>query len=106
MPGLPRIYVNFSTRDPEGRFYVARLSRFSDPVRLSQPFIGTDFDQFEVECVVLAIDYVHGRVYHRPVRPSEVPGTYEAPQEAVSLLSQFPNDAMSGDEVHAELLSV
>ena len=77
MPVLPKIYVDFSTRDPKGRLYLARLSRFPQPVALFDRFIGTDFEDFEVECEVLAIDHVRGRVFHRPVDPSEVPGTFQ-----------------------------
>ncbi len=76
-----RIYVDFSVRDPEGRFYTAQLDRFNAPIDLGDRFIGTDLDEFEVECEILAIDYRAGQVYHRPVRPADVPGTYETPPQ-------------------------
>jgi len=80
MGGQPKIYVDFSVRDPEGRFYSARLADFDQPPALSSTFVGTDLDEFEVECIVLAIDHRASRVYHRPVRAAEVPGTH--PDEA------------------------
>lgn len=70
------IYVDFSVRDPAGRLYLASMDRFAGGVTLGDRFIGTDFEEFEVECEVLAIDHTAGRVYHRPVRPWEVPGTF------------------------------
>ena len=72
------VYVDFSLRDPAGRLYLAAKGRFPDGVSLGDRFIGTDFDEFEVECEVLAIDHANGRIYHRPVRPWEVPGTSSA----------------------------
>lgn len=75
MDGRPKIYVDFSVRDPEGRFYTARLADFETPPALDSIFVGTDLDEFEVECRVLAVDHQSGRVYHRPTNASEVPGT-------------------------------
>jgi hypothetical protein len=72
-----KVYIDFSLRDPEGRLYLASKDRFPSGVSLADRFIGTDFDEFEVECEVMAIDHATGRVFHRPVRPWEVPGTYE-----------------------------
>lgn len=69
------IYVDFSLRDPAGRLYVARKRQFTAGVALGDRFIGTDHDEFTVECEVLAIDHLAERIYHRPVRPWEVPGT-------------------------------
>lgn len=79
MPALPTIYVDFNIRDPDGRLYSAQLGRFPPDVALYQHFIGTDYDEFTVECEVLAIDRVHGKVLHRPVDPSDVPGTNVGP---------------------------
>lgn len=77
MSGTPKIFVDFSIRDPEGRFYVASLHRFDHRPVLRERFIATDFEDFDdIECEVLAIDHPRGRVYHRPVDPSTVPGTY------------------------------
>lgn len=72
---LAKVYVDFSRRDPAGRLYLANLDRLP-MAALGQRFIGTDYDEFEVECEVLAIDHAAGDLYHRPVRPWEVPGTF------------------------------
>ena len=75
MSGPQMIYVDFSVRDPDGRFYVAQLDDFSAPPRLGDTFVGTDFDEFEVECRVVAILYDRRQVLHRPVDAAAVPGT-------------------------------
>lgn len=82
MSGIQKIYVDFSVRDPDGRLYVARLSEFDEPPPLGSVFVGTDLDEFEVECRVLAVDRTGGVVYHRPVDATEVPGTWEESEMA------------------------
>lgn len=83
MPGQPKIYVDFNTHGPDSRFYVASMHRFDHRPALRERFLATDFEDFDgVECEIIAIDHVGGIVYHRPVDPSEVPGTFEAPAPA------------------------
>lgn len=81
MNSASMIYVDFSIRDLDGRIYVARLDDFDHTPDLGERFSATDHEEFiGVECMVIAIDRTSGRVYHRPVDPSEVPGSYEAPE--------------------------
>ena len=75
MSGLQKIYVDFTVRDPDGRFYLARAGQFSAPPQLGMTFVGTDFDEFEVECEVLAVFYRTGQIWVRPVEADAVPGT-------------------------------
>lgn len=84
MPGPQTIYVDFTVRDPEGRFYLARIEQFNPAPQLGLTFIGTDYDEFEVECEVLAIFYYSGEVWVRPVDPATVPGTAAHPQAATA----------------------
>lgn len=77
MTGQQRIYVDFSVRSLNGRVYRARLKDFVERPALGSTFIGTDLDEFEVECRVLAADYASGVLYHRPVDATQVPGTIE-----------------------------
>lgn len=78
MTGEPKIYVDFTIRDPEGRFFVASLRRFPTAPSLGDTFVATDHEEFDgIECQILAIDHEAGRVYHRPVDPRSVPGTIE-----------------------------
>lgn len=94
MSGLQKIYVDFSIRDPDGRFYRASLKDFAGEPQLADEFIGTDFDEFEVVCEIVAIDRLGNRVYHRPVDPSAVPGS--APR-----LAPVAHDTSSHQELQA-----
>lgn len=98
MGGRPKIYVDFSVRDPEGRFYTARLADFEAPPALDSIFAGTDRDEFDVECRVLAVDHQVGRVYHRPTNASEVPGTSPDEEPAHGLDRQPGIDASHAGE--------
>ena len=73
---MPVIFVDFQTRDPEGHFYAARLSRFDQPPPVGFRFIGSDYEGFSVVCKVLAVDHSRDRVYLRPVNATDVPGTH------------------------------
>lgn len=84
MSGLQKIYVDFTVRDPDGRFYLARASQFSAPPQLGMAFVGTDFDEFEVECEVLGIIYRTGMIWFRPVEADAVPGTAQLLHETTS----------------------
>jgi hypothetical protein len=102
MPGLQKIYVDFSVRDPDGRFYVARTTQFSGPPGLGMKFVGTDFDEFEVECEVFAIFYRIGQVWVRPVDADAVPGTAPLPRSTASV----PQEAfgVAAEEATGELV--
>lgn len=67
--------MDFTVRDPDGRFYQARVDQFSPAPELGLLFVGTDFDEFEVECEVVAIFYNEATVLVRPVEVAAVPGT-------------------------------
>lgn len=75
MTGRQKIYVDFTVRDPEGRYYAAQRSAFSPLPQLGLVFVATDFDEFEVECEVVAIQYDMDRVFLRPVDAEAVPGS-------------------------------
>ena len=61
------VYVDFSVRSPDAEVYVAALRDFPEPPSVGSTFIGTDHDEFTVECRVLRVDEAEGRVYHRPI---------------------------------------
>lgn len=70
------IFVDFSRRDLEGRFYLVRLGAFDHKPKLGEEFVATDLEEFVgIRCEVLGVDLRHGRVYYRPVNPADVPGT-------------------------------
>lgn len=78
MTGQQKIFVDFNTRGPEGRYYVADLGDFPDDVDLGHRFEATDYEEFDgVACVVIGIRYTDGTVLLRPVDPTAVPGTFD-----------------------------
>jgi hypothetical protein len=91
MAGRQKIYVDFTIRDPDGRLYVARLEEFSPPPELGLVFTATDFDEFDVECQVVAIDHDNGRVLHRPVDTAAVPGTAALGDSAAASSGDTPS---------------
>lgn len=101
MPGPQRIYVDFTVRDPEGRFYVARVDQFSPKPELELAFIGTDFDEFEVSCEVLAIFHDEGVVLVRPLDAAAVPGTAVHPDTPAVMPTEV---GVTGERATSELV--
>lgn len=102
MPGLPKIYVDFTVRDPDGRFYAARIDQFVSKPELGIRFIGTDLDEFEVECEVLAVFYDTGQVLIRPCDAAAVPGTAPLPRTAT--VTQAVPFSVSAEQATDELV--
>lgn len=62
MTGTPTIYVDFNRRDPRRpyRFY-ASLHRIQD-AELAQRVRASDYEEFDVEAVIVGIDHLNGLV--------------------------------------------
>lgn len=89
MSGDPSIFVDFSRRDLEGRFYLVRLGAFDHKPELGEEFIATDLEEFDgIRCEVLGVDLRDGRVYYRPMNPTDVPGTAPRSDEAGATVDQ------------------
>lgn len=94
MSGEPTIYVDFNRRDPKvaGRFY-ASLHRFEEP-ELGSMVRATDFDEFDVEARISAIDYYDGVVI------LDIEDAVSRQDHAAAEVKVFGRSEEDGDRVH------